>query len=139
MQNRMHLLNYRQIHAKLRTQLDRGSTRFHSLRHHRHRTGDVPDCPPLRQLQCLPAGSGSVPRCKSVLDLPVRRARPDVFGSPPIATAKRLISASPLVMSAASVLFPNPRPWQTPAPIAMTFFSAAPTSTPIGSLIGIQT
>src|SRR5258708_28992598 len=30
---------------------------------------------------------------------------------------------------------PSPNPWHTPAAIAMTFFSAAPISTPIGSVL----
>src|SRR5579884_1293304 len=58
-----------------------------------------------------------------------------VRACPPIATANRVISANPRVINAALALLPSPIPWQIPAPIAITFFSAAPASTPIGSAL----
>ena len=48
----------------------------------------------------------------------------------PIATPRRLISAIPLVISAAFVLSPQPSPSAVPAARAMTFFNAPPSSIP---------
>ena len=48
----------------------------------------------------------------------------------PQATASRVISANPRVMSAAAVLWPRPSPSTTPAAMAMTFLSEPPSSTP---------
>ena len=45
--------------------------------------------------------------------------------------AERVISASPRVISAARAFAPSRRPSLTPAAIAMTFFTAPPTSTPV--------
>ena len=50
-----------------------------------------------------------------------------------MASASRVISAKPLVIRAAKALLPRPNPWQTPAPMATTFLTAPPISTPIGS------
>ena len=61
-------------------------------------------------------------------------ARPAMVSRrPPQATASRAISARPRVMSAATELCPRPRPSQTPAAMAMMFFSAPPSSTPMTS------
>ena len=61
-------------------------------------------------------------------------ARPlTVSRAPPRASARRLISARPRVISAARVLAPKPTPWAMPQAMAMTFFTAPPTSTPTGS------
>ena len=49
------------------------------------------------------------------------------------ATPSRRISAMARVTNAALELSPNPSPADAPAAIAMTFFSAPPNSTPIGS------
>jgi hypothetical protein len=51
MQNSVHLLNYRQIHAEFCPQSDRRTTRFHTLRHHGHGPSDVLDGPTPRQFQ----------------------------------------------------------------------------------------
>ena len=56
-----------------------------------------------------------------------------VCALPPMATARRVISASPRVMSAAMALCPSPIPCNTPAPMATTFLMEPPISTPIGS------
>src|SRR5579872_1285880 len=85
--------------------------------------------------------ASSMPTLRFLLNSPVhvstrspKPASPDnVLGCPPRATASREISASPRVIKAASELFPSPSPWQIPAAMAITFFSAAPISTPAGS------
>ena len=59
----------------------------------------------------------------------------NVSGCAPSATPIRVISARPRVISATRVFEPKPRPSHTPAPIAMTFLSAPPTSTPITSSV----
>ena len=51
----------------------------------------------------------------------------------PHATASRVISAIPRVISPAAELYPSPTPAATPAAIAITFLSAPPSSTPITS------
>src|SRR5256712_7686490 len=51
----------------------------------------------------------------------------------PSATASRVISASPRVMSAARAFSPRPSPSTRPVAIAITFFSAPPVSTPTTS------
>ena len=51
----------------------------------------------------------------------------------PRATPRRAISVSPRVISMALVLSPQPMPSQQPAHRAMTFFNAAPISTPVMS------
>jgi hypothetical protein len=53
-----------------------------------------------------------------------------VIGSAPSATPSLVISASPRVNSAARALCPSPRPSSIPAPSAITFFRAPPSSTP---------
>mmetsp|Transcript_14608 Transcript_14608/g.33588 ORF Transcript_14608/g.33588 Transcript_14608/m.33588 type:complete len:400 (-) Transcript_14608:213-1412(-) len=55
---------------------------------------------------------------------------------PPIATANRFISLHPRVTRSATALMPRPRPSATPARMAMTFFRAPPTCTPITSSLG---
>ena len=63
-------------------------------------------------------------------------AKPDrVIGCAPAASPKRDISANPRVMNAALVLSPYPRPSHMPAPIAIIFYSAPPSSTPVMSLL----
>ena len=47
------------------------------------------------------------------------------LGRPPIATARRVISANPRVISAAMALCPSPMPCNTPAPMATTFLIGA--------------
>jgi glycerol-3-phosphate dehydrogenase (NAD(P)+) len=50
----------------------------------------------------------------------------------------RVISARPRAMSAARAFAPSPRPSQAPAAMAITFLTAPPTCTPIGSsLLGV--
>jgi len=53
-----------------------------------------------------------------------------VSGFPPITVPRRVISAIPLVISAAFVLSPQPRPSAVPAARAITFFKAPPSSIP---------
>ena len=48
-----------------------------------------------------------------------------------LAAPKRVISTRPRVISAARALRPRPRPSQIPVAIAITFLTAAPTSSPI--------
>ena len=61
-------------------------------------------------------------------------ARPmQVMAWPPRACTKRLISARPRVMMRASVLSPAPEPAEMPHTMAMTFFMAPQTSTPVMS------
>ena len=52
---------------------------------------------------------------------------------PPKAQTSRVISARPRVSNAATVFAPKPSPSQTPAAMAITFFSAPANSTPITS------
>jgi hypothetical protein len=74
----------------------------------------------------------------SVTDRPCRSARGrrgppnpmNVDARAPSASPKRVISAKPRVMSAVRVFAPNPIPSAMPVAIAMTFFTAPPTSTP---------
>ena len=66
---------------------------------------------------------------------PIPASPPSVSRFPPQATASRVISDKPLVTRAASELNPNPRPEQTPAAMAMTFFTAPPSSTPATSVL----
>ena len=85
-----------------------------------------------------PAGCGSGRRYRSG---PGRRGRPVRRACVPCRpgrTARRVISTRPRVMRAAVVLLPSPKPWQMPAPMAMTFFSAAPSSTPDGVVVRVQ-
>ena len=65
--------------------------------------------------------------------IPARPAK--VSRQPPRATPRRAISARPRVMSMALVLSPYPMPVQQPVHRAMTFFRAAPSSTPTTSLL----
>ena len=58
----------------------------------------------------------------------------NVAGSAPIAIPSLDISARPLVIKAALAFIPSFRPSDMPAAIAMTFFSAPPSSTPTMSL-----
>lgn len=53
-----------------------------------------------------------------------------VSALPPSSVPKRVISASPRVISAAVALSPRPRPESMPAAMAKTFLSAPPSSTP---------
>ena len=57
----------------------------------------------------------------------------NVSGRPPSRSPRRVISASPRVISAARALSPKPSPSEMPAAIAITFLTAPPTSTPITS------
>ena len=52
----------------------------------------------------------------------------------PSFTPRRIISASPRVISATRVLAPKPMPSAMPEPMAMTFLTAPPTSTPMMSV-----
>ena len=61
---------------------------------------------------------------------PIPESPENVSGFPPIATPSLVISAIPLVIRAAFVLSPQPRPSLTPAARAMTFLSAPPSSIP---------
>src|SRR5881396_3591824 len=62
-------------------------------------------------------------------------ARPaNVIGCAPSFTPRRVISASPRVISAARVLKPSPSPSRIPAARAITFFSAPASSTPTTSV-----
>src|SRR5260370_23805317 len=88
--------------------------------------------------------ASSIPTVRFRLRSPVqvntrspKPVRPDrVCALPPMATARRVISASPRVMSAAIALCPSPIPCNTPSPMATTFLIEPPTSTPIGSELG---
>ena len=55
----------------------------------------------------------------------------NVSGFPPMASPRRVSSAIPLVINAAFVLSPYPRPSTVPAANAITFFNAPPSSIPI--------
>ena len=61
---------------------------------------------------------------------PMPAKPPMVMGWAPLATASRVISTSPLVISAALALLPNPRPSEMPQAMARTFLRAPPISTP---------
>src|SRR5437773_12350302 len=62
-------------------------------------------------------------------------ARPaNVTGCAPSLTPRRVISASPRVISAARVLKPSPSPSRIPAASAITFFNAPASSTPTTSV-----
>ena len=65
--------------------------------------------------------------------IPARPAR--VSRCPPRAVASRVISARPRVIRAAMVFEPSPSPSHAPAAIAMTFFTAPPSSTPVTSTL----
>src|SRR5579862_3283263 len=73
-------------------------------------------------------------RDRSPVQVSTRSPSPEspasVCRSAPSWTARRVISARPRVISAARVLWPNPRPSLTPAASAITFFTAPPISTP---------
>ena len=56
-----------------------------------------------------------------------------VAGSAPSAAPRRDISVNPRVISAVRALAPKPMPSDIPAPMAMTFFTAPPSCTPIKS------
>ncbi len=64
---------------------------------------------------------------------PMPARPPIVSGCAPSATASRVISLRPRVMSAARPLQPKPRPSLMPHAIASTFLSAPPSSTPAGA------
>ncbi len=68
------------------------------------------------------------------MQVTIRSPIPDnpakVSGLAPIATPSREISATPRVIIAALVLSPNFAPSIIPAPIAITFLNAPPSSTP---------
>ena len=78
----------------------------------------------------------------SSVQVSTRSPRPaspmNVSFSAPNATPRRIISASPRVISATRVLAPKPRPSEMPAPIASTFLVAPPTSTPTTSCRGVR-
>ena len=57
-----------------------------------------------------------------------------VSASPPSATAMRVISEKPRVISAACAERPRPRPSTMPQPMASTFFTAPPASAPTMSV-----
>lgn len=61
---------------------------------------------------------------------PIPARPPMVMGWAPLATAKRVISTSPLVIKAALALLPKPNPSDMPQAMANTFFNAPPNSTP---------
>ena len=61
-----------------------------------------------------------------------RRPR-TVDDSPPSVATRRRISPQPRVTSAAMAFVPKPKPSLMPAAMAITFFTAPPTSTPITS------
>ena len=67
-----------------------------------------------------------------------RSPKPDrpmnVSARAPRATPRRVISAKPRVISAARAFSPRFRPSAMPVAMASTFFTAPPTSTPIGSV-----
>ena len=95
----------------------------------------------FRETPCLLPSS--IPTCRFRLRSPVqvrtrspraRQAGKRCRLSDPAATASRVISASPRVIKAAIVLLPRPSPDTMPAPIAMTFFSAPASSTPVWSV-----
>src|SRR5437016_7550833 len=66
---------------------------------------------------------------------PIPASPANVRGFAPSATPNRVISARPRVITAARVLYPNPRPSRIPAATAMTFLSAPPSSTPMASVV----
>ena len=66
---------------------------------------------------------------------PIPESPANVSAFPPIAIPNLDISVIPLVISAALVLSPKPRPSDIPAANAIIFFNAAPISTPITSLL----
>ena len=76
-------------------------------------------------------------RLRSLVQVNTRSPMPErperVWGSAPIRTARRVTSASPRVINAARALYPHPSPSLTPAAMAITFFTAPPTSTPTTS------
>src|SRR5436309_10688410 len=97
-------------------------------------------------IPCSTAASGSprpsrIPtmrfRLRSLVQVNTRSPMPErperVWGSAPIRTARRVTSASPRVINAARALYPHPSPSLTPAAMAITFFTAPPTSTPTTS------
>src|ERR1051326_4027989 len=104
---------------------------------------------PSATMPCMPATiSGSLrPRPNSTPTLRLRDSPPvhvrtrspmperpaRVSRRAPQATARRVISARPRVIRAATVLWPRPRPSQIPAAMAITFLSAPPSSTPATS------
>mmetsp|Transcript_4821 Transcript_4821/g.7503 ORF Transcript_4821/g.7503 Transcript_4821/m.7503 type:complete len:226 (-) Transcript_4821:1102-1779(-) len=62
-------------------------------------------------------------------------ARPEIVDArPPVATANFRISDMPRVTKLAMALLPNSNPCSAPAPMAKTFLSAPPASTPITSV-----
>lgn len=52
-----------------------------------------------------------------------------------MATASRVVSASPRVMSMACALWPMPMPEAMPTARAITFFTAPPSSQPVTSVL----
>src|SRR3989454_10582548 len=66
---------------------------------------------------------------------PIPASPANVRGFAPSATPNRVISARPRVITAARVLYPNPKPSRIPAATAMTFLSAPPSSTPMASVV----
>jgi len=68
-----------------------------------------------------------------VMRSPTPESPKKVFGLAPSFTPNRTISYSPRVIKPDFVLSPNLSPSQTPAAIAITFFTAPPISTPTTS------
>ena len=66
-----------------------------------------------------------LPMCK------IPESPENVSACAPMATPRRVISTSPLVISAAFVLSPQPRPSRIPQQRAITFLREPPSSTPI--------
>ena len=104
-------------------------------------TPSATDCMPVSISSRARPRPSSRPTCQFRLRPPVhvstRSPRPlrpaRVSRRPPRAHANREISARPRVMRAARALGPSPRPSTTPAAMAITFFIAPPTSTPMTS------
>ena len=84
---------------------------------------------------CIPRARLRLSGLMQVAMVSPRPASPaNVPGLPPMATPRRVISATPRLITMARVLSPVPRPSAIPAAIATTFFRAPPTSTPITSV-----
>ena len=100
--------------------------------------GRFPSAPPRRS--CRHASARPKRRLRDWLSVLVstrspRPARPmKVSGCAPSATPRRITSDRPRVISAMRVFAPKPRPSESPAPTASTFFTAPPTSTPTMSV-----
>lgn len=76
------------------------------------------------------SGEEQVATRSPIPDSPAR-----VAGWAPMATASRVVSARPRVMSIAVALSPRPMPEAIPTARAMTFFTAPPSSQPVTSVL----